>query len=114
MGSHHVFRMVLVTVDEVYLATAIAGPDLGIWDQGTVVVDQVIVDKDLATGNLGPVIDNGRLPVAFGIHDCLDPWVGIGDYPDPESSSKQRRISPPTGQVTESWNPGEFDPAAGD
>ena len=61
--------MVLATVDVVYLATEIAGPDLGIWDQETVV-------EDLATGNLGPVTGNDRSLVAFGIHDFLDPWIG--------------------------------------
>ena len=66
---HHVFRMVLATVDVVYLATEIAGPDLGIWDQETVV-------EDLATGNLGPVTGNDRSRVAVGIHGFLDPWVG--------------------------------------
>ena len=69
MDCHHVFRMVLATVDVVYLATEIAGPDLGTWDQETVV-------EDLATGNLGPVTGNDRSLAAFGIHDFLDPWVG--------------------------------------
>ena len=60
------------------------------------------MDENLATGNLGPVIGNDRSLVAFGILDYFVPWVWTGDYPDPESSNKRRRISPPTGQVIES------------
>ena len=45
--NHHVCRLVLETVDEVYLATGNVGPDLGILDQVTVVVDQATVDEDL-------------------------------------------------------------------
>jgi len=66
--SHHVCHMDLVTVDEVYLETGIAGPDLETLDQATVDADQVIVDADLATGNLGPVTGNVRSPVASEIH----------------------------------------------
>jgi len=73
--SHHVWHMVLVTVDDVFLATGIAGPDLGIWDQATVVADQVTVDEDLATGNLGPVIGIYHSLVASGNLSCLCSWV---------------------------------------
>jgi len=71
-----------------YLATGNAGPDLGILDQVTVVVNQATVDEDLVTRNLWSVTGNDDLsPVAFGIHGCLCPWVGTDDYPDPESSN---------------------------
>ena len=75
VGSHHVYRMVLAIVDVVYLVIEIADPVPGIWDQATVVADQVTVDEDLATGNPGPVIGIHHSLVASGIHDCLCAWI---------------------------------------
>jgi len=86
VGNHHVYRMVLATVDKVFLAT----------------------------GNLGPVIRIYHSLVASGIHGCLYPWVETICCSDPESLNKLRKIAPPMGQVTEPWIPGELDPAAGD
>jgi len=74
-----------------------------------VVAEQVTVDEDLATGNLGPVIGIYHSLVASGILDCLDPWVGTVCYSDDESS-KQRKIAPPRVQVMESWIPGSWIP----
>jgi len=110
VGSHHVYRMVLATVNVVYLAIGIAGPVPGIWDQATVVADQETVDEDLVTGNLGPVTVNDHLPVAFGMHGYLCPWVGLSVTLS--QTSCVRSLLRGAGDGT--LDIGELDPAAGD